>query len=91
MCKSSNKPSVGLPISFFKFPWFIIFLLTPFISCVGESNPVSPANVAVVSPMPHMTKSRSVTESGVEGVRKPGDCHEHVAEDPLRGKLKHQT
>ena len=50
----------------------------------GDTNPLSPLNVAVVSPMPHMTKSRSVTETqaetGKENTAGPG-------EDPLRGEI----
>ena len=45
--------------------------------------PSSPANVAVVSPMPHMTKSRSVSETGA--VKKSGDTQEN-GEDSLNGE-----
>ena len=36
--------------------------------------------------MPHMTKSKSVTESGAASVKKPGDNqHENTGDESLRG------
>ena len=51
----------------------------------GDVNPLSPAIVAVVSPMPHMTKSHSVSETrGREEEGKEGGG----GEDPLRGEIR---
>ena len=54
----------------------------------GDVNPLSPAIVAVVSPMPHMTKSQSVTETrgrGEEG-KATNPVQGGSGEDPLRGE-----
>ena len=49
-------------------------------------NPLSPAIVAVVSPMPHMTKSHSVSETrGRE--EEEGKETTPGGEDPLRGEI----
>ena len=61
-------------------------------TAAGESSPASPANVAVVSPMPHMTKSKSVSEAQGQGQGGKGEVGKEGAgqgttEDPLRGEL----
>ena len=55
----------------------------------GDVNPLSPAIVAVVSPMPHMTKSQSgfETREREEEVKETSPGTRSGGEDPLRGEL----
>ena len=55
----------------------------------GDVNPLSPAIVAVVSPMPHMTKSQSgfETRGREEEAKETSPGPRSGGEDPLRGEF----